>query len=65
MATCPACKVRHSPYTCAQYQQLRRAENAADDLRAGDRRDISTKHEDELTRRRTRRRLRRRRPRSI
>jgi hypothetical protein len=64
MPVCPSCKVRHSPYSCAQYQQLREAENAADDARSGDRRDAAAAHEDEVEKR-CRRRLLRRRPRSI
>ena len=30
MAACPTCRINHAPYTCAQYADLRRAENRAD-----------------------------------
>jgi hypothetical protein len=67
MPACPTCKVRHAPYTCAQYQALRRAENAADDARSGHRRDLAAKHDEQVERRRRKGLLRwlRRRPRSI
>jgi hypothetical protein len=46
MAVCATCRVRHAPYTCAQYQALRRAENAADDERAAARREAAVKREE-------------------
>jgi hypothetical protein len=60
MPVCPACKVRHSPYSCSQYQQLRAAENAADDAREGDHREAAAEHEEQAQTRRRRRRMRRR-----
>lgn len=47
MAVCTSCGVRHAPYTCAQYQALRRAENAADEERIARRRGAAVEREEQ------------------
>jgi hypothetical protein len=61
MAACPECRIRHAPYTCEQYQRLRAAENAADEVRWSRRSEDIACREEQLERRR-RHRLFRRRP---
>jgi hypothetical protein len=51
MGVCATCRVRHAPYTCAQYQALRQAENAADDERAAARRESAAQREEAGSRR--------------
>jgi hypothetical protein len=52
MAVCASCGVRHAPYTCAQYQALRQAENAADEERTAARRKAAAAREEAGGRRR-------------